>query len=296
MSNLSLLTDLYISHLKVERGLRPNTIEAYSRDLASFGDFADNLQTPMASFTNREISQFLARLSKAGMSRRSQSRVLSSLRGFFRYLREEKHIQVDPTEDLDAPKKHLTLPVVLTVEEIENLLSAPDTSKPRGMRDMVMLHTMYAAGLRVSELITLKLGDLDLTSGCLAVTGKGNKRRLVPLSELTVAVIEKYLNEIRPLWAKPAQAEVFLTNRRAPMTRQGFWLIVKKYAVKADIAKDLSPHKLRHSFATHLLEGGADLRSVQAMLGHVDISTTQIYTHVTKEHLVDVHRRFHPRS
>jgi integrase/recombinase XerD len=296
MSNLSILTDLYISHLKVERGLRPNTIEAYSRDLASFGDFTEKNQTLMASVTNREISEFLAHLSRGGMSRRSQSRVLSSLRGFFRYLREEKHIHTDPTEDLDAPKQHLTLPVVLTIDEIKKLLSTPDISIPRGMRDMAMLHTMYAAGLRVSELVTLKLGDLDLISGCLAVTGKGNKRRLVPLGELAVTIIEKYLGETRPLWAKPAQAEVFLTNRRAPMTRQGFWLIVKKYAVKAGIAKGLSPHKLRHSFATHLLEGGADLRSVQAMLGHVDISTTQIYTHVTKEHLVDVHRRYHPRS
>jgi integrase/recombinase XerD len=145
-------------------------------------------------------------------------------------------------------------------------------------------------------LVTLKLRDLDLTSGCLAVTGKGNKRRLIPLNEISVAVIEKYLAEIRPQWAKPASTDVFLTNRRAPMTRQGFWLIVKKYAVKAGITKALSPHKLRHSFATHLLEGGADLRSVQAMLGHVDISTTQIYTHVTTDHLLDVHRRFHPRS
>ncbi|MCP4198964.1 MAG: site-specific tyrosine recombinase XerD [Proteobacteria bacterium] len=296
MSNLSILTDLYISHLKVERGLRPNTIEAYSRDMAAFGDFSEKKQIPITSITNREISEFLAHLSRDGMSRRSQSRILSSLRGFFRYLREEKHIPTDPTEDLEAPKQHMTLPVVLTVKEVENLLSTPDVSTPRGMRDLAMLHTMYAAGLRVSELVTLKLRDLDLTSGCLAVTGKGNKRRLIPLNEISIAVIEKYLAEIRPLWAKPTNTEVFLTNRRAPMTRQGFWLVVKKYAFKAGITKALSPHKLRHSFATHLLEGGADLRSVQAMLGHVDISTTQIYTHVTTDHLLDVHRRYHPRS
>jgi integrase/recombinase XerD len=296
MSNLSILTDLYISHLKVERGLRPNTIEAYSRDLAAFGDFSEKKQIPITSITNRDISEFLAQLSRDGMSRRSQSRILSSLRGFFRYLREEKHIHTDPTEGLEAPKQHLTLPVVLTVEEVEKLLSTPDITTPRGMRDMAMLHTMYAAGLRVSELVTLKLADLDLISGCLAVTGKGNKRRLIPLNEISIAVIEKYLAEIRPLWAKPTNTDVFLTNRRAPMTRQGFWLVVKKYAFKADITKALSPHKLRHSFATHLLEGGADLRSVQAMLGHVDISTTQIYTHVTTDHLLDVHRRYHPRS
>jgi integrase/recombinase XerD len=285
-----------MGHLKVERGLRPNTIEAYSRDLAAFGDFSEKKQLAATSITNRDISEFLVHLSRNGMSRRSQSRTLSSLRGFFRYIREENHIHTDPTEDLEAPKQHRTLPVVLTVEEVEKLLSTPDIATPRGLRDMAMLHTMYAAGLRVSELVTLKLRDLDLTSGCLAVTGKGNKRRLIPLNEISVAVIEKYLAEIRPQWAKPASTDVFLTNRRAPMTRQGFWLIVKKYAVKAGITKALSPHKLRHSFATHLLEGGADLRSVQAMLGHVDISTTQIYTHVTTDHLLDVHRRFHPRS
>jgi integrase/recombinase XerD len=290
------LTDLYMGHLKVERGLRPNTIEAYSRDLAAFGDFCEKKQLAVSSIANRDISEFLVHLSRNGMSRRSQSRMLSSLRGFFRYIREENHIHTDPTEDLEAPKQHLTLPVVLTVEEVEKLLSTPDIATPRGLRDMAMLHTMYAAGLRVSELVTLQLRDLDLTSGCLAVTGKGNKRRLIPLNEISIAVIEKYLAEIRPQWAKPGSTDVFLTNRRAPMTRQGFWLIVKKYAFKADITKALSPHKLRHSFATHLLEGGADLRSVQAMLGHVDISTTQIYTHVTTDHLLNVHRRFHPRS
>lgn len=159
-----------------------------------------------------------------------------------------------------------------------------------------MLHIMYAAGLRVSELVGLKLNDMDLNAGFLAVTGKGDKRRLIPIGHWAVTILERYLADSRPIWAKPNQGDVFLTNRGRGMTRQGFWLIIKKYARKAEINKNLSPHKLRHSFATHLLEGGADLRSVQAMLGHVDISTTQIYTHITTKHIVDIHKKFHPRG
>jgi integrase/recombinase XerD len=179
---------------------------------------------------------------------------------------------------------------------MERLLEAPDPSKPLGMRDSVMLHTMYAAGLRVSELVSLELADLDLGVGFLKVTGKGDKRRVVPLGEWAVAMLERYLAEVRPRWERPGERGVFLTARRRTMTRQSFWKIVKKHAAAAGIDKPLSPHKLRHSFATHLLEGGADLRSVQAMLGHADISTTQIYTRVTTHRMVDVHRRCHPRG
>jgi integrase/recombinase XerD len=242
------------------------------------------------------IAQYLSHVSRHGLSRRSQARNLSALRGFFRYMRRERHLDFDPTDDIDSPKHELKLPSVLTLEEVERLLGAPDTGTAAGMRDFAMLHTMYGAGLRVSELTGLQLVDIDLESGFVAPTGKGDKRRLIPIGEWAVAILKKYLLETRPLWARPGETALFLTRRKAPMTRQGFWLIVKRYGVAAGIIKELSPHKLRHSFATHLLQGGADLRSVQAMLGHVDISTTQIYTHVTKEHLIEVHRRHHPRG
>jgi integrase/recombinase XerD len=242
------------------------------------------------------ISLHLSNLSKRGISRRSQARALSSLRGFFRHLQKERLIELDPTEDVDSPRQSRSLPMVLGESEIARLLKAPDLQKPAGIRDVAMLHTMYAAGLRVSELVTIRLGDLDLNAGFLAVTGKGEKRRVIPIGEWAIDAIEHYLKDVRGLWAIAGESTLFLTNRKKQMTRQGFWLIVKKYAAKAGIEKAPSPHKIRHSFATHLLEGGADLRSVQALLGHANIVTTQIYTHVTTSHLVDVHRRHHPRG
>ncbi len=296
MNGVSTWIDSYLQSLKVERGLARNTIESYSRDINGFVAFLEERHQEDGTITRQEISDYLARLTHQGLRRSSQSRVLSALRGFFHYLRDEKIISDAPTDNVDAPKRTRPLPVVLSFDEIERLLAAPDADTPRGMRDTAMLHTMYAAGLRVSELISLTLKDINLEAGFLGVTGKGTKRRLVPLGEWAVSLINHYLVSVRPKYATPTENALFLTNRRAPMTRQGFWLIVKKYAVKAGIAKPLSPHKLRHSFATHLLEGGADLRSVQAMLGHVDISTTQIYTHVTTKRIVDVHRRFHPRG
>ena len=296
MEDLSTPIDLYLNHVKVERGLSPHTVEAYARDIASFADFAQDRGANEKSITAETISAYMAHLSQNGIARRSQARVLSALRGFFRYLHEEKLIETNPTEDIDAPKPHRVLPTIITVDEMERLLMAPDIETPRGMRDATMLHTMYASGLRVSELVSLRLADVDLEAGFLAVTGKGDKRRLVPLGEWAVDMIDRYLIGIRPMWALPSQNAIFLTNRRAPMTRQGFWLVVKKYAAAAGIGTKLSPHKLRHSFASHLLDRGADLRSVQAMLGHVDISTTQIYTHVTNTRISKVHKRSHPRG
>lgn len=296
MEDLSSTIDLYLNHVKVERGLSPHTVEAYARDIASFADFSQDQGADGKPVSDEMISRYMAHLSQNGIARRSQARVLSALRGFFRHLHEEKLIATNPTEDIDAPKPHRVLPLIITVDEMERLLIAPDIETPRGMRDATMLHTMYASGLRVSELVSLRLTDVDLEAGFLAVTGKGEKRRLVPLGEWAVDMIERYLAGVRPLWALPSQPAVFLTNRRAPMTRQGFWLVVKKYAVAAGIDAKLSPHKLRHSFASHLLDRGADLRSVQAMLGHVDISTTQIYTHVTNTRIAKVHKRSHPRG
>lgn len=296
MTNLSSLIDLYLIHLKVERGLRARTVEAYAHDLAVFDRFATEAGVGPACFDTEFMAGFLSHLSRAGLGRRSQARALSALRGMFRHLRSAGLIESDPTEDLEAPRIHRTLPVILSVEEVERLLAAPDARTPRGMRDATMLHTMYAAGLRVSELVSLRLQDLDLTAGFISPLGKGDKRRMVPLGEWMVPILERYLQRVRPRWAGPGEPAVFLTERRAPMTRQAFWLIVRKHARRAGIDKPLSPHKLRHSFATHLLERGADLRSVQAMLGHVDISTTQIYTHVSASRIIEVHRTHHPRG
>ena len=296
VNDRALLVDLYLAHLKVERGLAPRTLEAYARDIGAFVDLLEDRGATLAKTTPELVAAHLASLSRSGRSRRTQARALSSLRGLFRYLREEGHLTADPTEDVESPRPHRPLPVVLTVEEISRLLAAPDLNAPRGMRDATMLHTMYAAGLRVSELVGLRLADLDLAAGVLAATGKGSKRRMVPLGEWAVAMLQRYLAEVRPRWERPGELHAFLTHRRRPMSRQGFWLLVRKYARVAGIDKPLSPHKLRHSFATHLLEGGADLRSVQAMLGHVDITTTQIYTHVSSSRIVEVHRTHHPRG
>jgi len=296
MSNYSSIIDIYLGHIKVERGLSPKTIEAYAGDIATFADYADNLKISPEALTEQDISNYLISLSKEGISNRTQARVLSSLRGFFKYLHKEKLIFHNPTEEVNAPKSGRSLPLTLSVEEVERLLEAPDPSTLRGLRDTTMLHTMYAAGLRVSELVLMRLVDVDLEAGFLAITGKGSKRRLIPIGEWAVEMIGHYLQKVRPIWANPEEPHVFLTHLRKPMTRQGFWLIVKKYTRTANIDKPLSPHKLRHSFATHLLDRGADLRSVQAMLGHVDISTTQIYTHVTTAKIVAIHRQHHPRG
>jgi integrase/recombinase XerD len=294
--DLNTIIDLYLAHLKVEKGLAPRTVAAYAGDISRFADFAEDRGEDAGAIKPQTISDYLSHLSRKGLKRRSQARALSSLRGLFRFAERDGHLPADPTSDAVAPKPHRDLPLVLSLEEVERLLAAPDIETPYGVRDATMLHVMYAAGLRVSELVQLRMSDLDLEAGFVAVTGKGDRRRLVPLGEWAVAMIQLYLTRVRPLWARPDEPAVFLTQRRAPMTRQGFWLIVKKYAQLAEISNKLSPHKLRHSFATHLLDRGADLRSVQAMLGHVDISTTQIYTHVSSARLVEVVRERHPRG
>lgn len=296
MSVLHILVDSYLDYLKVERNLSRSTLDSYSRDIGAFVEYATQQNLGPQDITADHISFHLANLSVAGLSKRSQARALSSLRGMLRFWRDEKHILADPSEDVDAPKAGRSLPVFLTAAEVKDLLAAPDADTPRGLRDLAMLHTMYAAGLRVSELVGLGLRDLNTETGVVAVLGKGDKRRLVPIAQSTCTVLRRYLTCARPLWAKPISSHVFLTPRGGPMSRQAFWQLVRRYTLLAGIAKDISPHKLRHSFATHLLEGGADLRSVQAMLGHADISTTQIYTHVMAEKIIDMHRRFHPRG
>lgn len=290
------LLDQYLVHLRVERGLSPRTIEAYARDLTRFVTYLIDESIGLKKVGTGELASYLLELSGTGLSARSQARALSSLRGFFRFLVREKELPDDPSALVDRPKLGRKLPGVLSREEIISLLRAPQGDGPREVRDRAMLFTMYAAGLRVSELIGLDLNDLNLETGFLAAYGKGRKRRIVPLGGAAVERIETYLKDVRPMWAKPGTRPVFLTSRGKPMTRQAFWKRVKRYAVVAGITKNVSPHKLRHSFATHLLAGGADLRAVQTMLGHADISTTQIYTHVSSERLRKVHEKHHPRG
>lgn len=296
MTTLDQATDTYIAHLKVERGLAPRTIESYSRDLRYFVEFLVGRAVSLSATTENDITDFIVSVSKSKRTARTQARMISTLRGFFKFLQREKELSHNPMEDIDSPRAGKRLPIVMTFEEVEQLLAAPDPNTPRGFRDIAMLHMMYAAGLRVSELVTMQLSDVDTEAGFIAITGKGNKRRLIPIGEWAISLLQQYLKKVRPMWAPPNEKSVFITHRRAPMTRQGFWLIIKKYARKAQIEKSISPHKLRHSFATHLLERGADLRSVQAMLGHEDISTTQIYTHVTQGHAQREYKKYHPRG
>jgi integrase/recombinase XerD len=294
--NADLLLDAYLDHLKVERGLGRATIEAYSHDLGRFLRFCGNEAVPLDEVDAGTIAAFLMALSKTGMTARSQARYLSALRGFFAHLVSEKELRADPTELTDAPKLQKKLPRVLGLDEVLRIVGVIDERDPRGVRDIAMIHTMYGAGLRVSELVTLALGDVNLESGFLAAFGKGKKRRLVPLGDPACRAIERYIAEVRGKWALPNERALFLTHRRKPMTRQAFFKLLRGYARAAGIGKPVSPHKLRHSFATHLLEGGADLRAVQAMLGHADIGTTQIYTHVTSGRLRQTIERHHPRG
>ena len=291
-----LLLDAYLVHLKVERGLSKHSLDGYSRDLGRFLTSLDRRGVPLREASLPDVSGYLVSLAERGLAARSQGRALSAVRGFLRYLVEEKELASDPAELLEAPKLSRRLPSVLGPADVLRLLNAPKGEGPRALRDRAMLHTMYAAGLRVSELVGLKLGEVNLEACFLTPFGKGDKRRLVPLGAVAGDSIARYLRDVRPLWAKESEPSVFLTSRRGPMTRQAFWKIVKKYAREAGIRGSLKPHELRHSFATHLLQGGADLRAVQMMLGHADISTTQIYTHVTGDHLKQAHAKYHPRG
>ncbi len=288
--------DEYIQHLRVERGLSKHTLDAYARDLVRFGARLAEDGASLDQVDESWVAGHLVTLSQAGLSARTQARALSAIRGFFRFLVQERHQKADPTELLEGPRLLRKLPDILNRDEVLRLLNAPIGQKPNRVRDRAMLHTMYAAGLRVSELIELDLADVNLEEGFVSALGKGNKRRLVPIGSYARAALIQYLAEVRPKWARPASRACFVTSRGTSMTRQSFWSLVKKYARAAGITKPISPHKLRHSFATHLLAGGADLRSVQTMLGHVDISTTQIYTHVSGDHLRKMHERFHPRG
>ncbi|MBI5589072.1 MAG: site-specific tyrosine recombinase XerD [Deltaproteobacteria bacterium] len=292
------LGDQYLNYLLIEKGLSANTLDSYKGDLKRFADFLETVGIQsLCEVDSPVILKHLIGLRDSGMGPRSRARHLVTLRGFFKYLMQEKILEQNPARRLDLPKSGLKLPDVLSVQEISQLLSMPNSHKPAGIRNAAMLELMYAAGLRVSELVTVKIQDVNLDGCCVRVFGKGAKERMVPFGQPARQKIDFYVTTARPLLLCPHTSPfLFLARAGKPMTRQGFWKILKQYAQAAGIPKPITPHSLRHSFASHLLEGGADLRSVQIMLGHVDISTTQIYTHVARDHLKRMHEKYHPRG
>ena len=290
--------DDYLSYLFVEKGLSSNTLEAYSRDLLAFQEVMESLglEDP-AQVETAHILSWLKEQRARGQSPASVTRALSAIRGLYRFMILEYGLEKSPTAVISNPIKGRHLPVVLDVSEVERLMSAPDTEKDMGIRDRALLELLYSCGLRASEAAGLKLSDMDMSLGYLRVRGKGGKERIVPMGQEALYWVKKYVKGPRARLLKRANSfHIFVTNRSRPMTRQRIWQIIKKYALKAGITKEVYPHVLRHSFATHLLEGGADLRSVQMLLGHADISTTQIYTHMDMARLRQIHSRYHPRS
>ena len=288
----------FINHILVEKGLSKNTVESYSRDLNRFLDFLEKKGIPPLEAQANQLIDFLSDLREKGLSARSYTRCLTSIRMFYKYLLTKKLITSTPTANIEIPGFFKKLPSVLSFNEVERLLDAPNTLNAIGVRDKAMLEVMYATGVRVSELVSLKTNDINLQVGYITAFGKGSKQRMIPMGESAMLWVKRYIDNARHVLAKNRNPEaLFVSKRGDMMTRQCFWMIIKKYAVIAGIdRKKAKPHILRHSFATHLLEGGADLRAVQTMLGHSDISTTQIYTHVRAERLKEIHKRFHPRG
>ena len=291
------LVDGYLDHLRVERRLATNSVESYARDLVHLGRFAAGRSTALASLDRSALEAFVRILMSAGMSPRSVARIVAGTRGFYRYLTISRRIAANPADDLQPPRAWAALPKYLSVDEVDQLLAQPDVSTPRGLRDRAFIEVLYATGLRVSELVDLKVADVNLEGGFLTTVGKGSKERLVPVGDEAVVWLSKYLTVARPaLLGRRSSPRLFVNARGGDgLTRMGVWKLLKGYGTQAGIGARLSPHVLRHSFATHLLERGADLRAIQIMLGHSDLSTTQIYTHVLEARLRAVYDRFHPR-
>ena len=293
---------VFLSYLRVERGLAQNTIVAYGHDLRKFAAFLKKRHKERAEDVNREdVVDFLSSLYKEKLDSRSVARYLVSMRALYKFALQEEMVQLDPTENLESPKIRNSLPTYLRVDEIDKLLQAPDLSTPLGLRDRAMLEVLYSTGLRVSELVNLRMADIDMRMGCVRCIGKGDKERLVPIGRKAMEAVDAYLAQGRPKFARPSSPPphnqvLFLTRIGKRMSRIGIWKILHDYGILLGLRGRLTPHKLRHSFATHLLEGGADLRSVQLMLGHADISTTQIYTHVVEERLKEIYKAHHPRA
>jgi len=298
MSPLEPALDLFLSHVRIEKGLAANSVDAYGRDLRRYLAHLDALGVgAWEAVTRAEIQAHLAELVRLGLSSRSQARALSAIRSLHALLAAEKVAPLDPTDEIDSPRPGRRLPELLSRAEIEALLAAPDPRSAAGRRDRAMLELLYATGLRVSELVSLELNDVDLETRVLVARGKGSKERLVPVGAPAADAIRAYLAGARDLLlGRRRSRDLFVTPRGGRMTRQGFAKLLGRHARAAGLRRRVSPHKLRHSFATHLLEGGADLRAVQAMLGHADVTTTQIYTHVDRTHVKRLYERFHPRA
>jgi len=288
----------FLTHIRVEKGLSPNTVSAYRRDLMKFSVFAQKRKLSLETVSRDDLVDFLAGLYRQKLESKSVARHLVSLRNFFRFGQVQELIPEDPSVNLESPKIRRTLPGYLRLEEVERLLAQPDAKTPYGLRDRAMLEVLYSAGLRVSELVGLSVSDLDTKVGCVRCIGKGDKERIVPIGKKALAMVERYLRDARPkLIGKSAGSPTLFVNRRGKaLSRVGVWKILSAYGRRAGLRVALTPHMLRHSFATHLLERGADLRSVQLMLGHADISTTQIYTHVVEERLKQIYKAHHPRA
>jgi integrase/recombinase XerD len=287
----------YLDHLRVERALSLNTLEAYGRDIGRLAAFAEARERSVLGLVQRDVADFIGTLRSQGLSPRSVARTVHGIRGFFRFAIREGRLDRDPMENLRAPRAFQALPRCLTPAQVEALLQAPDVATPLGVRDRAILEVMYATGLRASELTGLEERNVDLETGLVKVFGKGRKERLVPIGQVAARWVARFRVEARGRLLKGRSAAVlFVSNRGGKLSRMGLWGIVRRHAVVAGVQRVLTPHVLRHSFASHLLERGADLRSLQAMLGHADISTTQIYTHITRERLRQLYDQFHPRA
>ncbi|MEP7116277.1 MAG: site-specific tyrosine recombinase XerD [Acidobacteriota bacterium] len=288
--------DRYLSHLELERRMSPHTCAAYALDLAKLAAFAAGADLPVERLDRQQLERFVRGLMAEGRSPRSVGRLVAAVRGFYRFTCAGSAAG-NPAADLPAPRAWKPLPKFLTVDEVDALVAAPDLATPRGVRDRALLELLYATGLRVSELLGLTPAQVDLDGGVLTTMGKGRKERMVPFGDEAAARVRRYLADGRPhLLGRRTSPRLFVNARGGPLSRMGFWKILKAYGVQAGIGRAISPHVLRHSFATHLLERGADLRAIQMMLGHADLSTTQIYTHVLDERLRSVYERFHPRQ
>jgi integrase/recombinase XerD len=290
--------DAYLGYLRDVRRLSPNTLESYARDLGLLAQFAERRDSTVTELQRQDLEAFVRQLMSSGLAPRSVARTVACVRGFYRFDATEQNRDSSPADDLKPPRAWAALPKFLSLEDVDRLLEQPDTGTPRGLRDKALIEVLYATGLRVSELIALRAGDLNLDDGYLTCIGKGDKQRMVPLGHEAADWVRRYMREGRPALLRKKNSPWLFANARdgGQLSRVGFWKVLKQYGLKAGISRDLSPHVLRHSFATHLLERGADLRMIQMMLGHADLSTTQIYTHVLEARLRAAYDQFHPRK